>query len=222
LNDFVHSRTRPQHPAAQAEKEALMSGSKLRPPAVLGAVVIVLMLVTASAQATGTRATRGDAQAVFDANQNGGAAILVHSGKHVGPASNDASSGIRISGFVDGRHYCSLDWHVIAVTLFDGNFPGETRTPHELAAELSGFSETIYVDGVRLDTVVTPAKPSLDPEALGLVNAFWFTTGRVLAPSDLAVGTHTLATEERDAAGNIIFPSNVTFVIDPAGVGACL
>ena len=181
-----------------------------------------VQLIAARTQPGTSRVTHGDAQAVFDANQNGGNAILLHSGKHVGPASNDSSSGIRISGFVDGRHYCSLDWHVIAVTLFDGNLPGETRTPHEIAAELSAFSETIYVDAVRLDTVVTPVKPTLSSESLGLVDGFWFTTGRVMSPSDLAVGTHTLATEQRDAAGNITDSSNVTFVIDAAGVGACV
>ena len=179
-------------------------------------------LIAARTQPDTSRVTAGEAQAVFEANQNGGNAILLHSGKHVGPASNDPSSGIRISGFVDGRHYCSLDWHVIAVTLFDGNVPGGTRTPHEIAAELSAFSETIYVDAVRLDTVVTPVKPALNPESLELVSAFWFTTGRLMSPSDLAVGTHTLATEQRDAAGNITDSSNVTFVIDAAGAGACV
>jgi len=181
-----------------------------------------VQLIAATTQPGTSPATQGDAQAVFNANQNGGVAILAHSGKHVGPASNDPSSGIRISAFVDGRRYCSLDWHVIAVTLFGGNMPGETRTPHEIAADLSASSFTFFIDGVRLDAVVTPVKPFLNPEALGLVDAFWFTTGRVMSPSDLAVGTHTLATEERDAVGNLIGSSNVTFVIDGAGVGACV
>jgi hypothetical protein len=181
-----------------------------------------IQLAAATTQPGTSRATQGDAQAVFEANQNGGVAILLHSGKHVGPASNDPSSVIRISAFVDGRHYCSLDWHVIAVTLFGGNLPGETRTPHEIAADLSASSFTFFVDDVRLDAVVTPVKPFLNPEALGLVDAFWFTTGRVMSPSDLAVGAHTLATEQRDGAGNLIDSSNVTFVIDAAGVGACV
>ena len=60
-----------------------------------------------------------------------------------------------------------------------------------------------------------------DPARYGLVNGFWFTTGRVIAPSELSVGSHSLATELRDAAGNIL-TSNVTFVIDPSGVGACV
>jgi hypothetical protein len=184
--------------------------------------ISAVQLIAAKTQPGTSRVTQGDAQAVFNANQTGGNAILLHSGKHVGPASNDPSSEIRISGFVDGRHYCSLDWHVIAVTLFDGNLPGGTRTPHEIAAELSAFSETIDVDAVRLDTVVTPVKPAINSESLGLEDGFWFTTGRVMSPSDLAVGTHTLATEQRDAAGNITDTSNVTFVIDTAGVGACV
>ena len=60
-----------------------------------------------------------------------------------------------------------------------------------------------------------------DPARYGLVNGFWFTTGRVIAPSELSVGSHSLATELRDATGNIPIASNVTFVIDP-GVGACV
>lgn len=199
-----------------------MPSPRLKTVGLVAALTATALIAAAVASAGSTRDTRGDAQAVFEANQNGGAAILLHSGKHVGPAANDPASGIRISAFVDGRHYCALDWHVIAVTLIDGNFPGETRTPSEIAADLTGFSETFYVDGAQLDTVLTPVKRFVNPESLGLVNGFFFTTGRVLEPSELAVGNHTLAEVQHDSAGNITDTSNVTFVIDPAGMGACI
>jgi hypothetical protein len=187
----------------------------------MAALAVTAMIVVAGAQATSTRATRGDAQAVFDASMNGGWAILLHSGKVVGPAANAPADGIRITLFVDGHHYCSLDWHVMAVNLFDGNFPGESRTPHEIASELSTINEAIWVDGVPLDTTRGPVKPFLNPESLGLVNGFGFATGRVMAPSELSVGTHTVHTETSDPTG-IIFTSDITFTIDPAGVGACV
>lgn len=197
-------------------------------PAKLGTLILVgvlaatMLIGAVAAHATSTRATKGDAQAVLSASQTGGSAILVHSGKVVGPAANRFADGIRITGFIEGLHYCSLDWHVISVTLSDGNFPGDTGTPSEIAARLTALSETIYVDGARIDTGLTAVKPLLDPAFYGLVNGFWFTTGRVMAPSDLAVGPHSLATELRDASGTIILSSNVTFVIDPAGSGACV
>jgi hypothetical protein len=199
-----------------------MRRPKPRTLVLVGVLGAAMLVGAVGAHATTNRATQGDAQAVFSASQNGGFAILVHGGKVVGPAANAPANGIRITGFIDGLHYCSRDWHVISVTLTDGNFPGGTRTPREIAADLSALSETIYVDGVRLDTGLTPVKPLLDPARYGLVNGYWFTTGRVMAPSDLSVGAHSLATELRDAAGNILIPSNVTFVIDPAGVGACV
>ena len=199
-----------------------MRRAKLRTPTLVGVLAATMLIGAVGAHATSTRATKGDAQAVLSASQTGGSAILVHGGKVVGPAANRSADGIRITGFFDGLHYCSLDWHVISVTLSDGNFPGQTATPQEIAARLTALSETIYVDGARLDTGLTAVKPLVDPAVYGLVDGFWFTTGRVMAPLDLAVGAHSLATELRDAAGTIILSSNVTFVIDPAGVGACV
>jgi hypothetical protein len=199
-----------------------MRRAKLRTLILVGVLGATMLIGAVGAHATSTRATKGDAQAVLSASQTGGSAILLHSGNVVGPAANAPNEGIRITGFIDGLHYCSLDWHVISVTLSDGNFPGETRTPQEIAADLSALSETIYVDGVRLDARLTAVKPLLNPGFYGLANGFWFTTGRVMAPSDLAVGAHSLATELRNAAGTIIISSNVAFVIDAAGVGACV
>ena len=199
-----------------------MRRAKLRTLTLVGVLAATMLIGAVGAHATSTRATKGDAQAVFSASQTGGSAILVHSGKAVGPAANRSADGIRITGFIDGLHYCSLDWHVISVTLSDGNFPGGTRTSREIATDLSALSETIYVDGVRLDSGLTAVKPLVDPAVYGLVNGFWFTTGRVMAPSDLTIGPHSLATELRDAAGTIVLSSNVTFVIDSADVGACV
>jgi hypothetical protein len=208
--------------ACSGRREAPMPPLRLKTLGFAAALSTMALLGVASASASSTRASQGDAQAVFEAGGNAGAAILLHSGKPVGPAANAPADGIRITAFVDGLHYCALDWHVIAVTMLDGNAPGESRSPSEIANDLASFTVHLDLDGVPLETVRTPVKPFLNPSELGLVNAFFSTTGRVLAPEELPVGPHTLHTETTDPAGNIFFPSTVGFVIDAPGTGTCL
>lgn len=188
----------------------------------VAALTVTALIGVASASASSTRASRGDALATFEAGPSGGWAIRLHSGNTVGPGQESVPGGVRITAFVDGLHYCVHDWHLIAVTQIDGNAPGESRTLEEIAADITTFTVALVLDGVPLETVRTPVKRFLNPESLGLVDGFWSTTGRVMAPSELSVGTHTLHTETTDPAGNVTFPSTVSFVVDPAGVGACL
>ena len=200
-----------------------MRRAKLRTLTLVGVLAATMLIGAVGAHATSTRATKGDAQAGVQRQPDRRLGdSRTQRGRLVGPAANRSADGIRITGFIDGLHYCSLDWHVISVTLSDGNFPGGTRTSREIATDLSALSETIYVDGVRSHSGLTAVKPLVDPAVYGLVNGFWFTTGRVMAPSDLTIGPHSLATELRDAAGTIVLSSNVTFVIDSADVGACV
>jgi hypothetical protein len=120
---------------------------------------------------------------------------------------------------VSGLHYCSLDWHVAAVSAFDGNATGETRTPHEIATALSAISIDLFIDGSQLDTVRTPVVPLLQPVP-GFDQLYGFTVGRVMAPADLSVGLHTFT--EVTSAGGVTSSSQATFYIDAAGTGACL
>jgi hypothetical protein len=179
----------------------------------------VLAFGAGSATAGSTRVSRGDAEAVLHASIDGGRAILVHSGNVVGPAAFAPSDGVRFTAFVSGFHYCSLDWHVAAVSGFDGNATGETRTPDEIANALSAISIDLFIDGSQLDTVRTPVVPLLAPVP-GFDNLYGFTVGRVIAPADLSVGAHTFT--EVTSVGGATTSSQATFYIDGADTGACL
>ena len=50
--------------------------------------------------------------------------------------------------------------------------------------------------------------------------AYAFSEGRIMAPSELSVGSHTLAYTATFPAGSE--GSQITFSIDAAGTGACL
>ena len=199
-----------------------MQGPTRKPLALLVVLALVL-LAGASAQASSSRITRGDAQAVFQAANTGGAAIRLHGGQGHGPAQGAAVDGVRINAFTpwDGRHYCELDWHVISINLTDGNFPGESRTRQEIADALSLVEVAYFLDGVALQLERTAVKRAVDAEVLGLVEGFYFTSGRVMAPGDLTVGQHTLRIVVTDPGG-LIADSQITFFIDAAGTGACL
>jgi len=193
-----------------------MFRSPRRPLAALAPVVATLaLLVAASAQANSERVTRGDAQAVFEAASTGGAAIRVHSGVIEGaPAASAAADGIRINAFIlwEGRHYCSLDWHVVAINLSDGNLAGESRTRQEIAESLSTVEVVFSLDGVPLDTTRAPVRPNLNPPSV-LFDALTFTEGRLMAPEDLSVGAHTLGIVISDPGG-IIDTSQIIFFVD--------
>jgi len=45
--------------------------------------------------------------------------------------------------------------------------------------------------------------------------------GRVLSPSDLSVGAHTLRLQSSDSSC-VIFDNTITFYVDAAGTGVCL
>lgn len=146
----------------------------------------------------------------------------MHSGAIEGaPAFSAAADGIRINAFRawEGRHYCSLDWHVIAINLSDGNLAGESRTRQEIAASLSAVEVVFFLDSVPLDAARTPVRPNLAPPNV-LSDALSFTAGQLIAPEDISVGAHTLGIVIRDPGG-VIDTSQITFVVDPEGTGAC-
>jgi hypothetical protein len=192
-------------------------------PAALFVMLALVLLAGTSAHASSSRITRGDAQAVFQAANTGGAAIRLHGGQGHGPAQGAAVDGVRINAFIpwDGRHYCELDWHVISINLNDGNFPGESRTRKEIADALSLVEVAYFLDGVALELERTAVKPNVDAAALGLVEGLYFTAGRLMAPEDLAVGQHTLRVVITDPGG-LIDDSQIAFFVDAAGTGACL
>lgn len=188
-------------------------------------LLAMVLVIAASAQANPSRVTRGDAQAVLDASGAGGWSVRLHAGEIRGaPAAFTPGDRVRIApipGVFDGIHYCSLDWHVVAINDFDGNAPGESRTPSEIAAALAGDTWILSVDGTPLSTVRTPVKRFLNPEQFGLVDAYYFATGRVMAPTDLSIGAHTVSYVVL-ISGEVVDTAEVTFFIDAPGTGTCL
>jgi opacity protein-like surface antigen len=193
----------------------------------ISALLLALaLLVAAGAQANAPRVTQGDAQAVFEAFGNGGWGVVLNGGNVEEGAPSDflQDSMARISPAAqwNGRHFCSLDWHVISVAANEGNPLGGSRTNEELRETLSQIVFLITLDGALLDIDTTAIKRTTNPERIGAVEAFYITAGRVMAPEDLAVGQHSVQfTGIRPGRPPMVMPA-ITFFIDAPGTGTCL
>ena len=186
----------------------------------------MLLLVATSAQANAPRVTRGDAEAIFQAQGNGGWAVIVNGGivEEGAPTDFMPDSMARISPMAawNGRHFCSLDWHVINVPVIEGNAVGQSRTNTEIREVLAQIEQDIMLDGAPLETERTAIKRFLNPPLRGLVEGFWLADGRVMAPEDLSVGQHSLQlTGHRPGRPPDVFPP-ITFFIDGPGQGTCV
>jgi hypothetical protein len=157
------------------------------------------------------RITRGEAEAVLHARGTGG-----FHGR--GPA--DANQQVAIRPFYpNGLHYCVEDWHVLALGLIvDEQLDGVSNMV-EAKKLLDPLVMTFELDGASLNTTRQPIRPFLGESPKGFVLA----QGRVVAPGELAVGSHTLTvTVENDpiVPGVQVFTSQ--FFIDAAGTGTCI
>ena len=166
--------------------------------------------------------TKGDAQAVFQAFGNGGRAILQHSSVAEGAPADDFGSHGSIRPFAgspwDAAHFCAEDWHVILIADFEG---GDASFKQQDAEQImDGLTVSFTLDGAPLAAERTAIKRFLDPAPFGLETAYYFQEGRIMSPSDLTVGDHTLNVEVSDPSG-VVFQSGITFTIDAAGTGAC-
>ena len=198
--------------------------TRVRQRACIAVLLFALVGSAASiAGANSSRSTEGDARAVLNAFGNGGWAILGHSPTSMGaPAAGLVGSAtvIRPFAFFNGRHYCVLDWHVAVIAWIDGGDRAFTRQDAE--GSLGQIVQTFWVDGAPVETERTPIKRFLrDTSAFGFAEAYYFQEGRLLAPDDLAVGTHTIRVQSIDSTG-VIFDNTVTVHVDAAGTGACL
>jgi hypothetical protein len=166
-----------------------------------------------------TRVTQGDAIAALEAFGNGGWAILNHEGVDVGaPADSELRATIRPGSLWDGRHFCAQDWHVILLAEISG---GDASFSLEKArAELDPVMLQFFVDNTPLTTTRTAIKRFLNPERFGLVEAYYFQQGAVLAPDELTVGSHRLSVTEVTPSGTSRL--KIKFYIDAPGTGACL
>jgi hypothetical protein len=190
---------------------------------VLVAAILVAMSLVASspAGANPPRVTQGDVQALFQAFENGGWAILLHSPPAQGaPADANIRGEIRPLPFHDGRHYCVEDWHIIVVAIVDG---GDASFGYQDAeARLDPVMVSFTLDGVPLPTTRTVIKPFLAAELFGLERAYAFQEGRIMAPSDLSVGSHQLVSTIVFSPGEPPEVREITFFVDAPGTGACL
>jgi hypothetical protein len=75
-----------------------------------------------------------------------------------GLPSPDTTARISPAAQWNGKHFCSLDWHVIAVAAIEGNPAGGTRTNQELLERLSLVDVRFTLDGAPLDTTTNAVR----------------------------------------------------------------
>ena len=197
-----------------------------RTTSALALVVGVILLVPAAASANAPRVTQGDAQAVFNAFNTGGwAALLNGMGIDEGAPTDFTFDGnARISPLAQwaGRHFCSLDWHVVGVAAIEGNPAGGSRTNWEIRDFLARTTLVIRLDGVVLETERTAITRYLNPALRNLVEAFQVGEGRIMAPEELAIGQHTIQLIGQRPGSPVNVMAPITFHIDGPDEGACL
>lgn len=164
---------------------------------------------------TTRRVTEGDAQAILQAFGNGGLAVLQHSRVAEGAPADFFGSHGSIRPFSgspwDGRHFRADDWHVILIADIEG---GDSSFKLEDAAEIiNSLNVTFALDGATLPTTRTAIKRFLQPELFGLDTAYYFQEGRIMSPTDLSVGSHTLSVALSSPSGTL-FQDQITFFID--------
>ena len=185
---------------------------------IFGAFVLLAGGAVSAASADSTRVTQGDAQAIFEGGSGGGRATLLHSPTLQG-APDDLQLG-RIGPFGDanGRHYCSLDWHVVNTNI------GALGPYTVVAPELDGLVVAITLDGSNLQLSTTAIR-RLNPQWVllhfGSDEAYARDFGAILSPDALAVGTHTVGISVFDPVTGELDTGGATFYVDPAGTGAC-
>lgn len=122
-------------------------------------------------------------------------------------------------GAANGRHFCSLDWHVLGVNI------SEVAGGHaELSALLNQLDVRITLDGAPfplLAAAVKRADPQFALAMFGSADAWGKMFGGLLAPDALSVGTHTTSILFSDPSTGEVDTGSATFFIDAPGTGAC-
>jgi len=181
------------------------------------AILVALLMGTSGgiASAGPDRISRGEAQAVLNAAGNGGGAIRNHGGGNGAPA--DADSQVAIRAYYDsGIHYCVEDWHVVALAWIV-----HTPSMREARAILDPIVMTFVLDGSPLETTRGPIKAFLD-QSFVEKKGYYFAQGRLIAPGELAVGSHVQVVTVNDPSLPEVVVLTNQFFIDAGGTGACL
>jgi hypothetical protein len=141
-------------------------------------VALAVGIASPAGAAIPTRVTKGQAQAVFQSQPTGGAAIQQNpAAPGAAPLANREKPVIMspISSGPDDP-FCVLDWHVIKVSLFS-----------DVRSDLSGSNVRIWLDGAELAITRTAIKPWL------LISGFYAVSfGVVVPPGTPTAGPHTL------------------------------
>jgi hypothetical protein len=182
------------------------------------ALLLAAAVLVPAATADSTRVTQGDAEAIFQATGGKGATLL-HSPTLEGAPDQDPLGRIGPFGAANGRHFCSLDWHLINANI-------GTYGPYNVAApELNGLEVTITLDGSDLQLSTTAVKRA-DPQAsllnFGSSDVYFRDFGSILSPDALAVGTHTVSIVLFDPSNGEVDTGGATFYVDAPGTGACV
>jgi hypothetical protein len=169
----------------------------------------------------GDRVSRGDAETIFKAG-HAGVVTMGHAGVVRGaPADIDLRAAIRpyADSDWDGRHFCAEDWHVLVAAWF---LPiDESHTVQQVKDELAATTIQLVLNGTELDTERTAIRRMPEqPEGFEEAEGFYFQQGKIVAPGELSVGTHTFAFTTTFPGGSE--GSQSTFIIDAPGTGACL
>ncbi|MFC0626038.1 hypothetical protein [Kribbella deserti] len=169
-----------------------------------------------------TNATQGDAEAVLSAFGSGGWAALLRGTTVVAaPADSPQAPKVQIRPFTpfNGRHYCQLDWHTILLADIEGG--GKSYTEAAATTIINGLKVQLTLDGSDVPLTRIPVARFLNPEPFGFEKAWYSQWGKVLAPHELTVGSHSLHGRVTNASGTVLFENTITFVIDAAGTGTC-
>jgi hypothetical protein len=169
----------------------------------------------------GNRVSRGDAEAVLRAAA-AGVVAKSHAGVVRGaPADIDLRAAIRpyADSPWDGRNFCAEDWHVLVAAWF---LPiDESHTVQQVKDELAATTIRLVLDGAELDTERTAIRRMPEqPEGFEEAEGFVFQQGKIVAPGELSVGSHTFAYTATSPIDSDA--SQITFIIDSPGTGACL
>jgi hypothetical protein len=158
------------------------------------------------------RISKGEAEAILHARVNGG----FH-----GQGAPVPSSQVIVNPFsANGRHYCVEDWHVLTVALAVNEAEDGVTSVGQAKALFEPTVMTFVLDGAPLETTRQPVKPFLRDAPL---KGYALVQGRVVAPSELAVGIHNLTvTIENDPLNPEVQMPTSQFFIDAAGTGACI
>ena len=184
------------------------------------ATLVMLMFALAGPALAGC--DEGDAQAISKAFLGGGLAVrYIASNVAEDVAAPQDLIGpcvIRAASQFDNLHFCANDWHVIDASMYAF---GPTRTFHYRDAKsvLDATPVSFTLDGQPLATTRTAVTAANVPANFPPGNiAFGVSDTRVMSPSDLAVGAHTLTVV---TGGSDPFTATITFFIDPSGSGSC-